>query len=84
MIKRHNPLDAQKTFGILFIENGALACIKSFFIVLLSWSLRTNAAPVPVSVWILSYFALCAYFTWKPKLTRFLANRKQRKTAKDD
>lgn len=70
----YNPHEARKPFFVLLKENGVTASLKSGLFVILLYFFCTYVSQEEVSLsWLLAvYFFFCIYFTWKPKLIRFL------------
>ncbi|MBA4697147.1 MAG: hypothetical protein H2069_07160 [Legionella sp.] len=79
-------LDAQKSFNTLLKENGRKAALQSGILVTLgflqSYYLFQEDPSLPSM--LVFYFLSCAYFTWKPKLIRFLKTAFKGKKGEDD
>ncbi len=74
MITMYNPEEAKKSYLSLFKENGVVAGFQSAFAVI-SWYVFNEYIfdlSTPIFVFIIGFFLFAVYFTWKPKLIRFL------------
>lgn len=70
----YDPKEANKTYVNLLIEKGAISGMKGAIFVSAwfcynQYGLNQNT---PIPYLILGFFICSAYFTWKPKLIRFL------------
>lgn len=70
----YNPVEAQKSYLILLKDRGTLAAFKSLGVVSLWYFFNEIIYGMNTPTFVLSvgYAVFLAYFTWKPKLARFL------------
>lgn len=70
----YDPNEAMKSYAILLKEKGVSAAVSSTFLVISMYifDALTSKQGIPIVQTIGTFFVSCAYFTWKPKLTRFL------------
>lgn len=70
----YNPDEANKSYSLLFKENGMQATFQS--LVFIACWYATNififSTYTPIPILIGGYIFFLVYFTWKPKLIRFL------------
>jgi hypothetical protein len=70
----YNPTDAKKTYLQLFNERGLTAALQSLCL-LATWFVFNNLSngdQLSIIYYVIGFFVFCIYFTWKPKLIRFL------------
>jgi hypothetical protein len=70
----YNPEDAKKSYLFLLQENGLIAGIKST-VFIFSWVFINKFVMdlyTPPYLLFIVFMFFCVYFTWKPKLIRFL------------
>jgi|TARA_R110000868_G_scaffold244669_4_gene501060 hypothetical protein len=73
----YDPAEAEKSYLVLLKEQGASSAIKSavFVVIMYFFNKITYQQETPISTIIAVYFVFCIYFSWKPKLTRFLRGK---------
>jgi hypothetical protein len=70
----YDPNEANKSYMTLLKENGVSASFKSVLVVITTVIFNKLALQqeTPISNIVLIYFLFCIYFSWRPKLVRFL------------
>ena len=70
----YNPEEAKKSFPLLFKQNGTAAIFKSMALVIFWYATDSYIFGVTPAITALAIvlFICAVYFTWKPKLIRFL------------
>jgi hypothetical protein len=73
----YNPKEANKSYTELLKEKGISSSLKSAIFVLFICLINKYLGEknVPVLELVIIYFFFCGYFTWKPKLIRFLRGK---------
>lgn len=81
----YSPLEAKKTYATLLRERGVTASWQSAAL-MASWYFFNVLVhlPPPSSIFLfINYLLAAAYFTWKPKLIRFLRGHLRGKEWRD-
>ena len=70
----YDPNEAMKSYATLLKEKGVSAAVSSTLLVISMYifDALTSKQGIPIVQTIGTFFVSCAYFTWKPKITRFL------------
>lgn len=70
----YSPKEANKSFATLLKEKGLQSALQSAFFVgfytMMCHFFLNEKINTPIMIGV--FFFFCAYFTWKPKLIRFL------------
>ena len=70
----YDPMEAKKTYLALLSEKGAISGLKSALFVIM-WYLNNKyilRQEIPTLFLTVGFFIFSAYFTWKPKVIRYI------------